>query len=298
MPSPTTELADNLDGQVVSRYYDAMTGKLTHKYGPGPRLHYHLGYYASGRAPDHPDGTPPQTIARSIWKHQEFHLREAARLWDAGSRFTGTVLDVGCGLGGGSIFWAQEYGANVTAVTLAPEHPPILGDFARRAGVGGQIETLVCDATEVPADRLYDTAVAIESSCQIRRGPWFRHLARLLKPGGSVCIEDIFAIRPRGAAVWADYFHARPGTLAEYVTAAKAAGFALADNTDITTRTTPFWQESIAWTRALLDGPGSENLDSEERRRLRISLIVHHALEREWKSGGMRQAFLRFERRT
>ncbi|MBT2488053.1 class I SAM-dependent methyltransferase [Streptomyces sp. ISL-96] len=204
---------------------------------------------------------------------------------------------MGCGLGGGSIFWAQQYGADVTAVTIAAAHPPVLHDFARQAGVDDRIRTIVCDATQVPEDRQYDTAVAIESSCQIARGPWFQRLARLVRPGGSVCIEDIFAVRPRGAVVWADYFHARPGSVAEYVAAAEAAGFVLDDDVDITAEATPFWQESIAWTRAMLDGDGSEKIDSVERRRLRVSLAMQYALEAEWKSGGMRQAFLRFERR-
>ncbi len=64
-----------------------------------------------------------------------------------------------------------------------------------------------------------------------------------------------------------------------------------------TAETTPFWRESIDWTRAALDGHGSEQIDSPERRRLRISLAMQHELEAEWKSGGMRQAFLRFEKR-
>ncbi|MEK2476033.1 class I SAM-dependent methyltransferase [Streptomyces noursei] len=292
-----TELDPRLNPDVLSGYYDGMTAKLKHKYGPGPRVHYHLGYYADGTAPEHAPGTPPETIRHSIWHHQELHLRHAAELWDAPRRFTGTVLDVGCGLGGGSLFWAQEYGAHVTAVTIAPEHPPVLHDFARQVGVADRIRALVCDATDVPVDRQYDTAVAIESSCQIVRGPWFQRLARLIRPGGSVCVEDIFPMRPRGAVVWADYFHARPGTVEAYATAAEAAGFALVDDVDITAQATPFWRESIDWTRATLDGLGSERIDSPERRRLRISLAMQHELEAEWKSGGMRQAFLRFEKR-
>ncbi|MER6045938.1 methyltransferase domain-containing protein [Streptomyces sp. NPDC001793] len=291
------ELAPELDPGVLSGYYDGMTAKLRNKYGPGPRVHYHLGYYADRTAPTHASGTPPETVRHSIRHHQELHLRHAAELWDAPRRFTGSVLDVGCGLGGGSLFWAQEYGAQVTAVTIAPEHPPILRDFARQVGVEAQIRTLVCDATDVPVDQRYDTAVAIESSCQIARGPWFRRLGRLVRPGGSVCIEDVFPLRPRGAVVWADYFHARPGTVEEYVTAADAAGFTLVDDVDITAETTPFWRESIDWTRAVLDDQGSETIDSRERRRLRISLAMQHQLEAEWKSGGMRQAFLRFEKR-
>ena len=45
-------------------------------------------------------------------------LSDAAEVWDAPQSLSGEILDVGCGLGGGSIFWAQEFGARVTAVHL------------------------------------------------------------------------------------------------------------------------------------------------------------------------------------
>ncbi|KNB50838.1 SAM-dependent methyltransferase [Streptomyces caatingaensis] len=280
----------------VARYYDAMTPKLLGKYGAGPRVHYHMGFYASRTCPDHPDGTPPDTIRASMNRHQELLLRKTAEVWDAPTRFSGAVLDVGCGLGGPAIWWAQRYGADVTCVTIAPGHPPIIEQLAERAGVRDRIEVLLCEAERVPAGRLYDTAVAIESADYFDRSRWFQRLAGLVRPGGSVCVEDVFTREPRGAPVWSDYFYARPGSVEEFTEAARAAGFRLADLVDVTEETAPFWTESAAWTRAVLDGPGSERLDCEERRRLRISLHMHRALHEEWRSGSMREAILRFER--
>ena len=59
------------------------------------------------------------------------------RVWDASESLTGEILDVGCGLGGGSIFWAQEFGARVTAVTCVPFHAGHVARFAVEAGVRG-----------------------------------------------------------------------------------------------------------------------------------------------------------------
>jgi tocopherol O-methyltransferase len=285
-----------LDAGVVSSYYDDMTAKLLDKYGPGPDIHYHLGYYEGGKAPVHSPEASPEEIRASVVAGQRRHLAQAAQVWDAGRRFTGSVLDVGCGLGGGSIFWARTFGANVTGVTFAQGHPPLISEFARRAGCEEKIRVLVSDACEIPADAVYDTAVAIESTCHYPLQPWFQNLERLLKPGGSVCVEDIIPLRPQGGIVFSDYFYASLHTIEEYADAAHAAGFELVDDVDITAQTAPFWQDSIAWTRAKLSPGRDAGLDIVERRRLRISLAVHHDLYREWQSGGMRQAFLRFEK--
>jgi tocopherol O-methyltransferase len=285
------------DAGVVSSYYNDMTAKLLDKYGPGPDIHYHLGYYEDGKAPVHSPEASPAEIRASIVQGQRRHLAHAAQVWDAGQRFTGSILDIGCGLGGGSIFWVRMFGVNVTGVTSAAEHPPLISEFARRAGCEKKIRVVVSDACEIPADAVYDAAVAIESTCHYRLQPWFRNLARLLKPGGSVCVEDIIPLRPQGGIVFSDYFYAQLHPIEEYADAAHDAGFELVDDIDITAQTTPFWQDSIAWTQAKLSPGRDADLGIVERRRLRISLAVHHDLYREWQSGGMRQALLRFERR-
>ena len=97
-------------------------------------------------------------------------LVDAAEAWDASQSLSGEVLDVGCGLGGGSIFWAQEFGARVTAVTCVPSHADHVARFGAEAGVEEQIELLVCDATEVPDENRFDAVVAVDASGYFRAG--------------------------------------------------------------------------------------------------------------------------------
>lgn len=78
-------------------------------------------------------------------------------------------MDVGCGLGGGAIFWAQLYDATVTAVTCAAEHLPVIEALSTMAGVSNKIQTQLCDACEVSAKFPYDAVVAMESSCYFNR---------------------------------------------------------------------------------------------------------------------------------
>ena len=278
---------------MVGEYYDDKTARLVRKYGPGPRIHYHVGYYPSSETPLHAHGATPDAIRRSIRLHQEGLLRYAAKIWGAEHRLSGRILDVGCGLGGGSLFWAQEYGADVTAVTNAPEHVPMVDKFTRECGLAGKVRTLICDATNLPLDGPYDAAVAIESSGYFNRPLWFERLARVLRPGGSVCIEEVFIARPHGADVWAEYFYTKPTTVLDYAEAAQSAGFELVDEIDATSETLPFWEESAAWTKAVLDSDSS--LSAVDRRQLRISLMANQALGVEWQAGGLRLSFLRFE---
>ncbi|MEU8925938.1 methyltransferase domain-containing protein [Kitasatospora sp. NPDC048545] len=293
--SPQAALEPQDEVGIVGQYYDDKTARLVRKYGPGPRIHYHVGHYPSAETPLHPDDVTPDAIRRSIRDHQEGLLRYAAKIWGAEHRLSGRILDVGCGLGGGSLFWAQEYGADVTAVTNAPEHAPIVNKFARECGVDERVRTLVCDAMHLPLDGPYDAAVAIESSGYFNRPQWFERLAQVLRPGASVCIEEVFITRPHGADVWAEYFYTKPATVLDYAEAAQAAGFELVDEVDATSETLPFWEESVAWTKAVLDTDSS--LSAVDRRNLRISLLANQALCAEWQAGGMQLGFLRFERK-
>ncbi|MEU8705498.1 methyltransferase domain-containing protein [Streptomyces sp. NPDC048565] len=292
--SPQTALDPQDEVKIVGQYYDDKTARLIRKYGPGPRIHYHVGHYPSSEAPLRADDVTPDDIRGSIRLHQEGLLRYAAKIWGAEQRLSGRILDVGCGLGGGSLFWAQEYGADVTAVTNAPEHAPVVEGFARECGVDARVRTLVSDAKRLPLDGApYDAAVAIESSGYFDRPLWFERLARVLRPGASVCIEEVFITRPHGADVWAEYFYTKPATVLDYVKAAEAAGFELVDDVDATSETAPFWEESAAWTKAALDSDSS--LSPVDRRQLRISLLANQALGTEWQAGGVRLGFLRFE---
>ncbi|MEV6237512.1 methyltransferase domain-containing protein [Lentzea sp. NPDC051838] len=294
--SPLAALDPQDEVRVVGQYYDAKTAKLVRKYGPGPRIHYHVGYYPSSETPLHAADATPESIRSSIRVHQEGLLQYGAKIWGAEHRLSGKVLDVGCGLGGGSLFWAQEYGADVTAITNAPEHPQFINGFARECGVDGKVRTLVCDANHLTVDDgPYDAAVAIESSGYFNRPQWFERLSHVIRPGGSVCIEEVFTTRPGGADVWAEYFYCKPVSVGDYAKAAKAAGFELVDEVDATAETAPFWDESAAWTRAVLDS--DNGLSAVERRNMRISLLANEAQGAEWRAGGLSLSFLRFEKK-
>ncbi|HZI14157.1 MAG TPA: methyltransferase domain-containing protein, partial [Myxococcus sp.] len=157
----------------------------------------------------------------------------------------GEVLDVGCGLGGGSLYWAAQHHARVTAVTNVPEHAEQVQRFADVEGLGSRVKPLVCDALAVPGRACFDAVVAVESACYLPRVEWFRRVRALLKPRGVVAIADVFLGRPEEAAPFDRYWRTRIGTVAEYLAAADAAGLELETRDDVSARVVGFWSLTL-----------------------------------------------------
>jgi 2-polyprenyl-3-methyl-5-hydroxy-6-metoxy-1,4-benzoquinol methylase len=219
----------------VAAYYDAKTEGILRRYGPGPRVHYHTGMV---------DETPPPGMAAEalkvlIHESQEVLLRELGLAVGESCR-NQDVLDVGCGLGGGSLYWAS-HGARVTAITIAPEHVPWVKRFASMTGLADRVTPRLCDALEVPGEECFDRVVAVESSCYLPRREWFGRLRRLLRPGGAVAIADCFLGRPELAGPFDRYWRTRIGTTEEYFRSATEQGLELELHQDLSGRAVNFW---------------------------------------------------------
>lgn len=224
----------------VTAYYEAKTERILRRYGPGPRVHYHCGLVDVVPPP----GAPEPTVRARIHQSQEALLAELAR---AAAPFPdgGELLDVGCGLGGGSLYWAAEHRARVTAVTNVPSHVELVRSFAEAEGLGARVRPLLSDALGVPGRSCFDAVVAVESACYLPRPEWFRRVRALLKPRGVVAVADIFLGRPELAAPFDRYWRTRVGTVDEYLAAADAAGLELEVRDDVSARVVGFWSLTL-----------------------------------------------------
>ena len=204
---------------------------------------------------------------------------------------SGEILDVGCGLGGGAIFWAEEFGAQVTAVTCVPSHADHVARFAAEAGVERQIEPLVCDAAEVPGENRFDAAVAVDSSGYLPRRDWLNRMASLLRPGGSVFIIDCFLEDPKYADLFNSHWHTRIGTLDEYFAAARDSGLKTGSVVDVTDRTVHFWTTTLALIEA-----ESATAEGAAASRYAASFKAHRHVRDGLSDGGLRYAMLSFSK--
>jgi cyclopropane fatty-acyl-phospholipid synthase-like methyltransferase len=254
----------------VAAYYDSKTEGILRRYGPGPRVHYHTGMVDD--AP--PPGLPADALKVLIHESQELLLRELSlAVGMPGGNCQ--VLDVGCGLGGGSLYWASTHRAHVTAITISPAHVPWVKRFASVAGVADRVTPLVCDALEVPGKERFDLVVAVESSCYLPRREWFHKVHSLLKPGGLVAIADCFLGRPELAGPFDRYWHTSIGTVEEYFRSAAAEGLELELHQDISTRAVNFWTltlDLLARERELSrrSGNGGTGRSDSQREHLRL----------------------------
>jgi tocopherol O-methyltransferase len=271
----------------IENFYDSKTQALLHRYGPGPRIHYHAGLFESPE----PIDAPPDVLRKHLVLSQDRILQHAAKIWQASSTLSGEVLDAGCGLGGGSLFWAQEFGAHVTAVTIASSHVPLITQFATQAGVASQVQPLAHNVVELPGENRFDAAVAIESSCHMPRQALFQRLAKLLRPGGRFFIADFFFEDPQYEEVWRRHWHAPLGTHSEYRMAAIEAGFKEELTEDVSHKTEHFWTMTAALIQAEADQ--SEQTESSLKK-VEKSLQAHLLTRQGLETGGLRYSLTSF----
>jgi tocopherol O-methyltransferase len=274
-----------------SLYYRDKTAAIIDRYGPGPRVHYHIGLFED-------DGSDPgataEQVRAGIAQAQERLLDRAASVWEAGTAFAGDLLDIGCGLGGGAIYWAQQFPVRVTALTNVAEHAEIIREFAAAAGVADRVRTLVTDVSDLVTAIRYGAAVAVESSCYMPRLRMFQRVAAVLKPGGVFGIEDIFLVQPAWRTLFDTYWKTSIGTVQQYRDAAVGAGLVLEHDLDVTADTSEFWRRSIAWARAR---QAVSDVGVQDREHLTRSISWHHQFLRGWREGAYQVRILRFRKR-
>lgn len=267
-------------------YYAEKTPAILEKYGPGPRVHFHVGFA------DAPDADSPDVseLRRRLVRSQERALEEALRAWGGAARL-GRVLDVGCGLGGGAIACAEQGALQVVAVTDVPEHARRARAFAERAGVGDRVAVAVADAHALPVGRRFDAALSIESSCHLDTAAWFAALAGCLRPGGRVLIADTFAVDACAKREFDRYWSTDIAPAEHYVACALRHGFALERRERLNERAVGFWDVSLAWARSRLGEPG---VAPAVRSRLRRSLVAHRRFRRMYETGEVEYLRLAF----
>ena len=295
-PGTAQGLQSVFDADQVPVYYSSKTAAIIHKYGPGPRIHFHVGLFEPGETPN--TTVAQHVVRRSLVRSQEAMLIRAAELWDVASQPSPELLDVGCGLGGGSIHWAQQHGATVTALTVAEDHVPLIGEFARRSGVGALVRPVLGDVHVLDDLRCYDGAVAFESSGYMDRERLFQVISHALRPGGWFGIQEHFLRRPEWAGFIDGYYRTRLGTLTEYLAAADAAGFELEQDEDVTGRVAEFWVQSMAWSALELDRLEREPSAPVPRERLMESALTHGKFFRLWRDRGIETRILLFRLRA
>lgn len=104
------------------------------------------------------------------------------------------VLDAGCGIGGSSIFLAQNVGCHVTGISLSEKQVTKARELAVQRGLSSKTAFARMNycATTFP-DASFDVVWGCESICYADdKEQFIKEASRLLKPGGRLVVADGF----------------------------------------------------------------------------------------------------------
>jgi tocopherol O-methyltransferase len=157
--------------QQIQRFYDASSGLWEEVWGE----HMHHGYYGA-------DGTEKKERRQA-----QIDLIEELLAW-AGVQQATNILDVGCGIGGSSLYLAEKFDAQATGITLSPVQAGRATDRAIAAGLDDRVHFQVADALAMPfADDSFDLVWTLESGEHMPdKQQFLRECYRVLKPGGTL----------------------------------------------------------------------------------------------------------------
>src|SRR5476651_5409 len=126
----------------------------------------------------------------------EFHIGGRPATRELGAQIDlpagAKVLDVGCGIGGPSRYFAAERGWKIEGVDLTPEYVAVAQSLSRRVGLAGAATYRVASATALPfPDASFDGAYMLHVGMNIAdKKAVFTEIHRVLKPGGVLAIYD------------------------------------------------------------------------------------------------------------
>lgn len=157
--------------QRIQQFYDASSGLWEQTWGE----HMHHGYY----------GVDGKT--KKDRRQAQIDLIEELLKW-SNVQQADNILDVGCGIGGSSLYLAEKFNAQVTGITLSPVQAARATDRAQQAGLSHKAQFQVADALNMPfADASFDFVWSLESGEHMPdKVKFIQECDRVLKPGGTL----------------------------------------------------------------------------------------------------------------
>ncbi len=244
--------------QQIQQFYDASSGLWEQIWGE----HMHQGYYG-------PSGN--YKVER---RQAQIDLIEALLQWTGytnGKSKPQKILDVGCGIGGSSLYLAQKYNADVTGITLSPVQATRAEERASDRGLQGQVTFQVANALKMPfADNQFDLVWSLESGEHMPdKAKFLAECYRVLQPGGTLILAT-WCHRPTNslagaltedekrhlAEIYRVYCLPYVISLPEYEAIAVECGFQELRSDDWSIAVAPFWDVVIdsALTPAAIGG--------------------------------------------
>ncbi|MEB3282740.1 MAG: methyltransferase domain-containing protein [Lyngbya sp.] len=235
--------------QQIQQFYDASSTLWEEVWGE----HMHHGYYG-------PEGTLTKERRQA-----QIDLIEEFLAWGMNcpnvqslaekSNFS-QILDVGCGIGGSTLYLAEKFQANATGITLSPVQANRATERAQAAQLSQNVNFRVANALEMPfEDDSFDLVWSLESGEHMpNKIQFLQECYRVLKPGGlflmaTWCHRPVWPTAPELtdderkhlAEIYRVYALPYVISLPEYEAIATKIGFDLIQTDDWSKAVAPFW---------------------------------------------------------
>lgn len=236
----------------IQRLYDSSSGLWEQIWGE----HMHHGYYGA-------DGMEPKERRQA-----QIDLIEELLGW-ANVQQASQILDVGCGIGGSSLYLADKFNAQATGITLSPVQANRAIERASVAGLSDRTQFQVADALAMPfADQTFDFVWSLESGEHMPdKQKFLQECYRVLKPGGTFLMAT-WCHRPTDQQplspdeqqhlekIYEVYCLPYVISLPDYAAIAQEIGFQSIRTVDWSEAVAPFWNVVIdsAFTPAAILG--------------------------------------------
>ena len=104
------------------------------------------------------------------------------------------ILDAGCGVGGTTIWIAENFGVEVTGITVSKKQVERAIKSSKSRKVDHLTRFAVMDYCHTSfADEMFDKIYAMESMCYaVEKSEFLKEMKRILKPGGILVVADVF----------------------------------------------------------------------------------------------------------
>ena len=237
----------NIQGK-IREFYDASSSLWEKTWGE----HMHHGYY--GRAGNY-------KIER---RQAQIDLIEELLGWGLAGKTQdlshASILDVGCGIGGSTLYLAQKLAATATGITLSPVQAARAKERAQEADLDSRVNFQVADALEMPfEDNSFDLVWSLESGEHMPdKEKFLKECHRVLKPEGILIMAtwchrstnslagDLTAAERRHLEqIYQVYCLPYVISLPEYAEIACRCGFENLRTDDWSTAVAPFWDTVI-----------------------------------------------------
>jgi len=165
-------MSRNLE-QEIKDFYDASSSLWENIWGE----HMHHGYYGRNGRNKVPRRQAQIDIIEELLYWGNLHNPETPPQ---------NILDVGCGIGGSTLYLAQKFNATAQGVTLSPEQAKRAQERATEANLGERVQFQVANALNLPfSDESFDLIWSLESGEHFPdKAKFLQEAYRVLKPGG------------------------------------------------------------------------------------------------------------------